>query len=184
MSKPIDILVEEHDVILRMLQVLEKAVSRLERGENVPAEVFLKAADFIKTFADHCHHAKEEDILFKVMERRGIPVEGGPIGVMLYEHDEGRKYRKGLEEGARALERGEEEARHQIAENARGYIALLSQHIHKENNILYPMGERVFSPEDIGELEREFDRVEKEISGKELHEKYRKMVEELEKQFS
>ncbi|GAB4370887.1 MAG: hemerythrin domain-containing protein [Calditrichia bacterium] len=175
-----DILEEEHRLIERMLEVLVKAIQKLEEGEAIPAELFLKAVDFIRHFADQCHHAKEENVLFKLMEERGIPREGGPVGVMLTEHVFGRNYNKGLEEAAHRYQKGEVEAKSDIIKYAQNYVELLSQHIHKEDNILYPMGNRVFSEEDQNFLLEEFERVEKEEIGAGVHEKYKRMVEELE----
>ena len=77
------ILIDEHRVIERVLAVLEKAADRLEVDQGVQADYFLNAAEFIKGFADGCHHRKEEGVLFPAMEAAGIPRQGGPIGVML-----------------------------------------------------------------------------------------------------
>lgn len=183
MTYPSDRLVAEHDLIKRMLVIVNNAAAQLESGKNVEPEVFLQAVDFIRNFADRFHHAKEEEILFKVMQERGIPVEGGPIGMMLTEHDQGRNFTKGIEEAANRVLGGDESAKKDIIGNARNFSQLLSNHIHKEDNILYPMGNNVFSPEDQQYLEQEFDRVEKETTGKGIYQKYLNMVEELEKQF-
>jgi len=63
--KATDILMSEHQVILRMITALEKATDLLEDGRAVPPEIFIEASDFIKGFADGCHHKKEEGVLFK-----------------------------------------------------------------------------------------------------------------------
>ena len=183
MSFSSDRLVKEHDLIEQMLAVLNKAADRLEAGEKVPAEVFLQAADYIRNFADHTHHAKEEDILFKLMAERGIPAESGPIGVMLTEHEHGRHFNSEMEKAAKRLQNGDASAKPEIISNARNYARLLTDHIFKENNILYPMGNRVFSPEDQQWLEQEFEKVDTEKIGKTVHEKYEKMVSDLEAQF-
>jgi len=184
MTYPSDRLVAEHDLIKRMLTIVNNAAAQLESGKNVEPEVFLQAVDFIRNFADGFHHAKEEDILFKVMQERGIPVEGGPIGVMLSEHDHGRNFTKGIEEAANRVLGGDESAKQEIIGNARNYSQLLANHIHKEDNILYPMGNNVFSTEDQQFLEQEFDRVERETTGEGIYQKYLNMVEELEKQLA
>ena len=85
------ILNDEHRVIERVLAVLEKAAGSLEADQGVQADFFLSAAEFIKGFADGCHHRKEEGVLFPAMEAAGVPRQGGPIGVMLAEHEEGRR---------------------------------------------------------------------------------------------
>src|SRR3990167_9821333 len=89
----------DHRVIEKVLHVLEAASKKIDQGGEVPVDVLKKAADFIRNFADSYHHGKEENILFKSMEEKGFPREGGPIGVMLMEHDEGRGYERGLVEG-------------------------------------------------------------------------------------
>jgi len=176
-----DRLVDEHHLIERMIAALKTAVDRLESGEDVPAELFLQAVDFIRNFADRTHHAKEEDILFRLMEERGIPREGGPVGVMLTEHDYGRQFNRGLEEAAQRLQNGDKSAVPDIISNARGYAQLLTDHIYKENNILYPMGNHVFTTEDQQFLSQEFERVDKESIGEDTIRKYRQMVDEMEK---
>lgn len=81
--KPTEQLKEEHKAIKLMLKVLEAMCRRLENKENIPKEHFEKVLEFIKVFADKCHHGKEEDLLFPAMEKAGIPREGGPLNVML-----------------------------------------------------------------------------------------------------
>jgi hemerythrin-like domain-containing protein len=179
--KPTDELKEEHQVILRMLKVLEKASQDLEEGKQVNPEVFQKAVDFIRNFADRCHHGKEEDTLFPLMEKFGIPKEGGPLGVMLHEHTLGRNFVKGMAEAAEKYEKGDKSAIRSLVENARGYAGLLAPHIHKEDNILYPMADRAIPEKEQKILEEKFEKVEKEIMGEGKHHQYLRLVEELEK---
>jgi hemerythrin-like domain-containing protein len=180
MSYASDLLVEEHEIIERMLTVLNKAADKLEKGEEVNPQVFLDAADFIRNFADRCHHAKEEGILFKLMGERGLPEKSGPVGIMLAEHQHGREYNESMEKATREWAGGNERAKAIIIESARNYARLLSAHIQKENNILYPMGNRIFSPEDQEMLKEKFEEVEKSEIGLGVHEKYLRLLEKLE----
>jgi hemerythrin-like domain-containing protein len=90
-SPAIRILVDEHDVILGALEALEAMAQRTD-ARPFPQEFYEKSLDFFPTFADKCHHAKEEGHLFPVLQARGIPADGGPIGCMLHEHDVGREW--------------------------------------------------------------------------------------------
>lgn len=172
---------EEHRVIERYLAVLEKIVekSKIDQADITDLEQIL---DFIQTFADRCHHGKEEKVLFPTLEQRGIPKEGGPIGMMLLEHEEGRKYVAGL---AKALEdfKNGQDAGAQIRENAKNYIGFLRNHIPKEDDILYPIGEEVLSQADDQKLIADFERIEKERIGSGVHEKFHTLLEELEKKW-
>lgn len=177
----INTLKDEHQVIQRFLVVLEKLADQVEETGKVDVERFEKILDFIKTFADRCHHGKEEGILFPLVEKRGIPKEEGPIGMMLLEHDQGREYVAGLTEALKKYQE-EEDTSNEVAENARGYIEILRNHIPKEDDILYPMAEEVLKPEDDKELIAEFEKVEEEKIGPGKHEEYHQLIDQLEKE--
>ena len=176
------ILMSEHRVIEGVLASLERAVGRLEAGQAVQASFFIQAAEFIKGFADGCHHRKEEGVLFPAMEAAGVPRQGGPIGVMLAEHEEGRRLTRGMREAAQRLEKGEPDAKIEVVKHALGYTRLLHQHIAKEDKVLFPMAERVIAKEAQVELEKAFQRVEQEETGEGVHEKYMELAEALERE--
>jgi hypothetical protein len=69
----------EHEGIKLMMHILWKLSGKLEAGEEVDPEHLEKIIEFFRIFADKCHHGKEEDLLFPVLEAAGIPREGGPI---------------------------------------------------------------------------------------------------------
>jgi len=175
-------LMTEHRAIERMLAVLEAAAGRLEAGEPVRPEAFRQAVDFVRNFADRCHHGKEEENLFPRLEELGVPREGGPLGVMLFEHDEGRAYVGAIAEAVDAYERGDEAAARAIAGNARGYVELLRGHIQKEEGVLFPMADQLLSADDQRSLEESFERVETEVMGAGVHERYHRMLDELERE--
>ena len=94
------ILMEEHRVIERVLTALQRAADRVAEGARIRPSFFLNAAFFIKNFADGCHHRKEEGVLFVAMQESGIPREGGPVGVMLAEHEQGRAFTREMKDAA------------------------------------------------------------------------------------
>ncbi|MBI4744605.1 MAG: hemerythrin domain-containing protein [Actinobacteria bacterium] len=174
---------EEHEAIKLMLKILEKVCEKLESGEKVNHEDIDKIVEFIKDFADRCHHLKEEKLLFPAMEEAGVPKERGPISVMLMEHDEGRGYVRGMSEAIVKYKSGDYSASSEIVKNVRGYIELLTQHINKEDNILYPMADMRFSEEKDEELLKEFEIVEQERIGLGRHKELHKFLEDLEKTY-
>ncbi|HEY4716553.1 MAG TPA: hemerythrin domain-containing protein [bacterium] len=179
--KPTEILMEEHKAILKLLDALVRVSEKLRNGSAVNIELLEKAVDFIRTFADKCHHAKEEHVLFRFMEENGIPTHGGPVGVMLMEHDQGRGYVKNMADAVMEIKQGSDGASIKYADNAVSFATLLSQHIDKEDNILYPMSEQMMTPGDEARLLEEFEKSENERAGAGVHEKYLKILEEIEK---
>jgi hemerythrin-like domain-containing protein len=150
--EPTDVLREEHRVILRGLDALETAARRLETGGSLPEGWWEELLAWLRAFADRNHHAKEEQWLFPAMVKAGVPSEGGPIGVMLDEHVEGRALIQAMQSGEPA----------QRPAAARKYLHLLRQHIEKENGVLLPLAEAVLEAEAQHRMAREFAAVEAE----------------------
>jgi hemerythrin-like domain-containing protein len=166
--KSVERLKAEHELIERGMTLLEKAVARIDAGEPLPDGFPAWAARFFQQFADKCHHAKEEDVFFLVLKQRGIPEQGGPIGVMLHEHVLGRECVGRMREASEAQPF---DAR-TFAEAAKQYIPLLRQHIFKENNVLFHMAERVMSEADDDAVTGRFSKVEQARGLTGLHEDF------------
>jgi hemerythrin-like domain-containing protein len=125
--KAVDCLKTEHDLIELGLNLLAKAVARLDAGQPLPEGFPEWAPRLFQQFANQCHHAKEKDVFFPVLKQRGIPEKGGPIDVMLHEHVLGQDCVGRMREASRSAPL---DAR-TFADAARQYIPLLRQHISK-----------------------------------------------------
>ena len=177
--RPTDILKKEHDAILLMLGVIEKVCDKLEFGEIVNPQHLEQIVEFIQVFADKCHHGKEEELLFVEMNKAGFPKEAGPIAVMLQEHELGRSFVRQMAEASRDYSLGKPGSGKKFEDNARGYVALLQQHISKENNILFPLADSHI-PENVQErLLTDFEKVESEKIGAGKHEELHKVIDSL-----
>lgn len=181
---PTQVLMDEHRVIERVLVALETAAKRLGADDPIDASFFLRAADFIKGFADGCHHHKEEDVLFPAMREAGIPAAGGPVGMMLEEHAEGRRLTAALREEAERLRRGDEGARGRVVRAALDYVALLHDHIAKEDQAFFPMADDMIVGSARAEIAEAFERIEREEADQGVHERYLALAASLEREAS
>jgi hemerythrin-like domain-containing protein len=181
--KPTEILKQEHRAIEQMLAVLGKICDMLDRGERVNSEHLDLAITFIREFADRCHHAKEEKLLFPAMESAGIPRDGGPIDVMLSEHDEGRQFVGGMASASAEYRNGSSNAAASFTRNARSLIALLSEHILKEDSILFVMADVRLSAEKQEELNHGFNRLEQEEIEGGKHEEFHRLLDTMRKTY-
>jgi len=143
-----NVMVVEHKLILRMVALVEKNSELVEKGKFNDWQFFLDAVDFIRGYADRFHHAKEEDTLFTALIANGMPEKNSPIEAMHIAHDQGRAFVRSMEAAATKALAGESGQEAAIVENARGYAALLREHIQTEDNILYPLAERTL-PADV-----------------------------------
>lgn len=174
----IELLVNEHDSILKMIQVTK---TMLDSSRNTPLRVdhLEQVVDFIKNFADKYHHLKEEDVLFVEMESHGMSRENGPIAVMLHEHNQGRAYIAKAVEAIELYKTGDQTSLEVIKVNLLNYCDLLTNHINKENTILYPMAERILPKQLVESMSRDFESSIATTQNNEYVEVYLKRVDEF-----
>jgi DUF438 domain-containing protein len=141
-----ELLMDDHETAERVIAAMEKAFGQAAGPD--PATI-AAGVEFFAGYVEPCHNQKEEQHLFPLIESLGIPREGGPLAVMLHEHDE----QKGtlLPEFKRlgeAYAAGDKSVLPQLKRAFSSYTGLLKDHFWKENDILYPMAARLMSPED------------------------------------
>ncbi len=151
-SMPIRMLVDEHSLIKAFLSGIPKLTEAVERPGAIDESILLKSVDFIRSYADRFHHAKEEDILFKYAEE-----DSDIIKAMQEEHQTARSYVKAILAGL------EEQDGTLIAQNLERYNRLLQQHIKREDEILYPWFERKLSDKQIGEISLQFEDIDRSV---------------------
>lgn len=178
------VLRNEHEFILKVLDATDEVARRLKAGTPVTPETLDGLLEFFRLFADRCHHGKEEDLLFPLLENKGVPRDGGPVGVMLAEHDEGRALIRNMGDTARQYPTAPAEAGPRWAADAAAYSMLLRQHIGKENDILFVIAERLLTPDEQAKLGEDFERIELEKMGAGTHARLHAQMEQLLQQIS
>lgn len=178
--KSIDLMVKEHENVMRIIKVARKLCYKIVKNEDVDYDDFYIIADLIKNYADKIHHGKEEDFLFnRMLDEMGPVAEKLVKHGMLVEHDLGRLYVSDLLEALESYKNGNDEARVDIIGSTISYANLLTRHIEKENNVVYNFAERSLSEETKKEIEENCEKFEKE--NVEEKNKYLQMLDELER---
>jgi hemerythrin-like domain-containing protein len=135
---PTGVLRDEHALILKVVDALERMIERGQAAVSTgEARDFV---DFFRLYTDALHHGKEEDLLFEAMAEHGFSKADGPIAHMLEEHRLGRVLVRQMADGAQALE-DSPRAWRTFDHAARSYIALLRNHILKEDHALFDMAD-------------------------------------------
>jgi hemerythrin-like domain-containing protein len=150
----IEILRNEHRVIEQVLECVAAIAERSALQGAWDSEAATLAIEFFRTFADGCHHHKEEEFLFSLLEAKGWSRQAGPTGQMVREHRLGREH---LDAMSRAVAGDDAAAFRQASEN---YVRLLREHIAKEDNVLFPMANCTLTPCDEDWLAEQFTRHE------------------------
>jgi hemerythrin-like domain-containing protein len=175
---PVLQLMDEHRIIESVLDAMERQLAGFG-SQPFPAKFFERALDFFSTFADGCHHYKEEVALFPMLKVHGVPEEGGPIGCMLHDHQFGRSCLSAIRSNFEAARGGSIDAIDAVAKSAADYIHMLRQHIVKEDNVLFRVAQQVITGADAEALRQHFaDPTEPRIT-LELRQRYHALAAEL-----
>jgi len=179
-KKPTEVLEEEHRVIMKVVGTMAVLAEAMEMGVSVEPELLRDMADFMRTFADKCHHGKEEAHLFPLLATKGVPMRGCPIGALVAEHQAGRTLVKAFADAAEAYINQDPKASIPLIESLKKLTNLYPGHIWKEDYLLFPMTDKILSLEEQGELADKFETVEEDV-GKDVHHRFEQLAAELEK---
>ena len=176
-DRPTEQLRQDHELVLMVVEAMEREVADIGKTGRVHRERVAQMVDFAQNFTDGCHHSKEERVLFPTLEERDAAA-GGPVSVMLSEHEVGREAIRAIDAALPDVDESEA-ARTAVAGNLALYAHLLRLHINKENQVLFPLAERILSDQEQEMLAAEFERIEEEETGAGVHERYRELAHTL-----
>lgn len=160
---PVEELMHEHEYILKVVNALKILGDQLERDKQVDADLLRGAVRFFREFADVCHHGKEEAVLFPAMERAGVPESGCPLGALRSEHKKGRVLVSSFSDSVEAYAVDPSAAREGLVADIAAIYRLYPDHIWKEDDMVFPMVDRLFGPEDLQQLRADFDKAEEDL---------------------
>jgi len=175
--KPIGPLMREHRLIERMVKILEKELTKIKETSKVDTNIILLGVDFFRTYADRTHHGKEEDILFRDLEKKELTKEHKKIiNKLLEDHVFARKTVSALNNANISVVKGNKGSIKEIASNLEKLVKLYPKHIYIEDKeFFFPILD-YFSKEEQDNMLQDFW----EFDQKMIHEKYAKIVNDLE----
>jgi hemerythrin-like domain-containing protein len=163
-------LVDEHVLIKRWIALIPEVVKNLDLESEDGRQLIFDGIDMIRSYADKFHHAKEEDILFKYFDENA--------DILKVMHEDHAQARALVKEMLAALEEKDQKT---IAKNLMAYRELLSEHIRKEDEILFPWMDNQLSTHQVGELFSKFAEVDQQINV--AIDKHANFIEQLEHKF-
>lgn len=178
-KRPTEVLEEEHHFIQKVVGAMAVLIEALEAGKEVEEKTLQDIVEFMRTFADKCHHGKEETHLFPALEMKGVPMRGCPLGALIAEHQKGRALVSELAEATKAY-RGNPLVRESLVKSLGGLTELYPNHIWKEEYLAFPMADKILSLDEQRDLYEKFEMVEKEI-GLDVHQRFEQFAVELER---
>jgi DUF438 domain-containing protein len=170
-----DLLMSDHE---KTEKVFDAVANAFATKTGPSPEMVRDMLEYFTVCVDSCHNRKEQDYLFPLIEERGVPRGGGPLAVMLKEHEMSREILSRLEPLAKLFIAGKSQVRDELRAVFNQYSALLKDHFWKENDILYPMARGVLSAEDDEKIVAGIHAVEDSI-GPDTRAKYYGLADRL-----
>lgn len=157
---PINILMEEHKIMLQIAEKLNIMASKLQKisDKTYVGKEIHDIAHISEDLRDsEKHYLREENALFPYLEKHGITE---PPAIMWMEHNQIRERKKQLRKLVEDYNSTDfQDFKEQLAETAEALSNLLPNHFFKENNILFPTALRVVTEEEWRESRKEFDEI-------------------------
>ena len=174
---PIGPLMIEHRLIERMIRLLRQQLEKVG-GQKKADPVFIDmAVDFIRNYADRCHHGKEEDILFRDLAKKGLSDEHRTImDELLEEHVRARKATRSLLEAKERYLKGNPEALRDIVDAITWLVNFYPIHIQKEDRQFFMPVMSYFSKQEQDAMLQEFYEFDRNL----IHSTYRSIIERTE----
>ncbi|MBI4332865.1 MAG: PAS domain S-box protein [Chloroflexi bacterium] len=155
--QPVGMLMMEHRLIERVVQLLAREQRRMEEARVLDRELLRRFVDFIRVYADRTHHGKEEDILFKALEGKHMVQEHrGLMDELAREHNEGRKLVGDLAGAAERWRPGDSEALEQAIIAAGELARFYPRHIEKEDKQFFVPSMDYFTAQEQDDMLLEF----------------------------
>lgn len=176
--KPIGMLMREHRLIEKMVDLLQDELVNLEEDPEIDLDFFDVDADFFRIYADQTHHGKEEDILFEELLKKKIsPDHRTMIGTLIREHEHARQVINSLVEGKEAYQRGDTGVLQDVKACIGELLVFYPEHIEKEDkSFFYPCME-YFSDEEMDIMLQKFRDYDLAM----IHTKYQRDIDKLQK---
>lgn len=164
-------------LIERMIAIFKDTLAQIQSSGKIDPHFVDTAVDFIRIYADRTHHGKEEEILFRDLEKRPLSENDRKImNELVQEHVFGRQTTKALVEANTRYRNGDQSALVEITDNLQTLIRFYPKHIEKEDKVFFPASRKYFTDDEDQAMLAEFW----EFDRKMIHEKYRSIVERLE----
>ena len=176
----VETLEQEHRLISRVVRLLPVVRRNVDAGA-VDEQVLSDIAEFFSAYTDGCHHAKEEDLFFPILLQRGVSSKGCPVGTLRLEHQQGRNIVKALNTAVSKHRAGDPKAAGTISAILKDATELYTDHIWREDYLLFPMSGKVLLDKDREVLAKDFAEVQTKF-GSAFQDKYEALVEKLEKE--
>lgn len=174
--RPSGTLMIEHRLIEKIIPIINNRIGGVNGGNPVDPIFIDSVVDFFRTYADRTHHGKEEDILFKAIERKKLPDDlMKAMQELINDHIYARKVVGAVVEANNRYRAGNKDSLAEIIKDLKILVGFYPGHIEREDRVFFPEVMKHFDKQELDDMLKEFW----EFDRKMIHEKYQKVIDSL-----
>jgi hemerythrin-like domain-containing protein len=176
-------LILEHNAIEEMLSVMNKIAGNIEKEKGFDTGDVERIIEFLRIYADKCHHGKEEIALFPALVMTGVKEDSNQVEAMLQEHNVGRGYINGLIAGVEDYKKNYSTSYVLVSACLTNYANLLHSHIQKEEEVLFPIADKVLTEQKRDKILEQFKTIEEEVTEHSDIGQYHELIKQLKNKY-
>ena len=166
----------EHRLIEQTISLIRKESEDIINTGRVDLSLLTDMVDFMRTYADRCHHGKEEDILFRVLEKKEMTEEHRAMMARLVDdHRRSRALTSQLNDLLLPFRRGARGAVEEVVEILQALSTVYPDHIEREDKHFFPAAMKYLTNEERDAMLKEFEKFDALL----VHDHYKAEVERM-----
>lgn len=166
----------EHRLIEQAVSLIEKESEIIRSGGKLDLPLLTSMIDFMRIYADRCHHGKEEEILFSYLEGKDMDEEHREMmSVLIDDHRRSRALTAELTELLESFRRGEQGAVDDVVRILDTLSQIYPDHIRREDKVFFPVAMKYLSKEESDDMLARFEEFDSTL----IHERYKAEVERM-----
>jgi len=169
----------DHQVIQQVVAGMSAVAELLDSGKQVDSCVLVDLVQFLRVFADQCHHEKEEQHLFPLLATKANVNTRRELESLEREHRSAKQLVGQLARAATVYIHSPEAVRYRIIDLLQQLVELYPAHIWKEDFLLFPLAQQNLSQTEQQDLKEQFEDVEREV-GEDVHAGFEMLAKKLE----
>jgi hemerythrin-like domain-containing protein len=169
----------DHRVIQQVVAGMSAVADLLDSGKQVDPSVLSDLVQFLRVFADQCHHEKEEQHLFPLLEAKANVSTRRELESLEREHRSAKQLVAQLAKVAAVYVHNPAAVRYRVIDLLQQLVELYPAHIWKEDFLLFPLAQQNLSQNEQQDLMEQFGNVEREV-GEDVHAGFEMLARKLE----
>lgn len=169
----------DHRVIQQVVAGMSAVAELLDSGKQVDPSVLSDLVQFLRIFADQCHHEKEEQHLFPLLATKANVSTRRELESLERDHRSAKQMVGQLAKVAAVYVHNPAAVRYRVIDLLQQLAELYPAHIWKEDFLLFPLAQQNLSETEQQDLKDKFEDVEREV-GEDVHAGFEILARKLE----